>query len=133
MKTTLWAFGLALLFAPSAMAQTADELANGAADTSNVLNYGMGYSLQRFSPLKQINKDTIKRLVPVWNYSFDDNRSEESQPVVYKGVIYVNSGSATMAVDAKTGKQIWKTKIEFPPETTRVACCGGDQSWCRHL
>jgi alcohol dehydrogenase (cytochrome c) len=124
MKTTLWAFGLALLFAPSAIAQTADELANGAADTGNVLNYGMGYSLQRYSPLKQINKDTIKRLVPVWNYSFDDNRSEESQPIVYKGVIYVTSGSATMAVDAKTGKQIWKTKIEFPPETTRVACCG---------
>jgi alcohol dehydrogenase (cytochrome c) len=124
MKATVWALGLTLLFAPSAMAQTADELANGAADTGNVLNYGMGYSLQRFSPLTQINKDTVKRLVPVWNYSFDDNKSEQSQPIVYKGVIYVTTGSATMAVDAKTGKQIWKTKIEFPPETMRVACCG---------
>ena len=124
MKTTLSVLGWTLLFAPSAMAQTADELANGAVDTGNVLNYGMGYSLQRFSPLTQINKDTVKRLVPVWNYSFDDNKSEQSQPIVYKGVIYVTTGSATMAVDAKTGKQIWKTKIEFPPETMRVACCG---------
>jgi len=124
MKTTWWALGLTLLFAPSAMAQTADDLANGAADTGNVLNYGMGYSLQRFSPLTQINKDTVKRLVPVWNYSFDDNKSEQSQPIVYKGVIYVTTGTATMAVDAKTGKQIWKSKIEFPPETMRVACCG---------
>jgi hypothetical protein len=62
--------------------------------------------------------------VPVWNYSFDDNKSEQSQPIVYKGVIYVTTGTATMAVDAKTGKQIWKSKIEFPPETMRVACCG---------
>ena len=124
MKTTLWAFGLALLFAPKAMAQTADELAKGSTDTGNVLNYGMGYNLQRYSPLKQINKHTVKRLVPVWNYSFDDNRSEESQPLVYKGVIYVTTNSATMAVDAKTGKQIWKTKVEYPPETPRIVCCG---------
>jgi len=124
MKTPLLAVGLALTFAPAAMAQTADELAKGSADTGNVLNYGMGYDLNRFSPLKQINTDNVKRLVPVWNYSFDDNRSEESQPLVYKGALYVTSPSATMAVDAKTGKQIWKTKVEYPPETPRIVCCG---------
>jgi alcohol dehydrogenase (cytochrome c) len=124
MKTLAWAFGLAMLFAPAAMAQTNDELVKGATDTNNVLNYGMGYNLQRFSTLKQINKDTVKRLIPVWNYSFDDNRSEESQPLVYKGVIYVTTNSATMAIDAKTGKQIWKTKVEYPPETPRIVCCG---------
>jgi len=125
MKSTLVAVGLALLFAPAAAsAQTADELVNGATDTGNVLNYGMGYNLQRFSPLTQINKDTVKRLVPVWNYSFDDNRSEESQPLVYKGVLYVTSNSATMAIDVKSGKQIWKTKVEYPPETPRIVCCG---------
>jgi len=124
MKTPLLAVGLALLFAPAAMAQTADDLVKGASDTSNVLNYGMGYDLNRFSPLKQINKDNVKHLTPVWNYSFDDNRSEESQPIVYKGVLYVTSSSATMAIDAKTGKQIWKTKVEYPPETPRIVCCG---------
>ena len=60
----------------------------------------------------------------MWNYSFDDNRSEESQPLIYKGVLYVTTNSATMAVDAKTGKQIWKTKVEYPPETPRIVCCG---------
>ena len=29
-----------------------------------------------------------------------------------------------MAVDAKTGKQIWKTKVEYPAETPRIVCCG---------
>ncbi len=59
MKTTWWAIGLALLFAPTAMAQTADELAKGETDTSNVLNYGMGYDQHRFSTLNQINKDNV--------------------------------------------------------------------------
>src|SRR5246500_2739048 len=98
-----------------ASAQTTDQLVKGATDTSNVLNYGMGYNLQRYSPLTQINKDNAKNLVPVWNYSLADDRSEESQPLVYQGVIYVTSNSATMAVDVKTGKQIWKTKVEYPP------------------
>jgi alcohol dehydrogenase (cytochrome c) len=124
MRMPLWAFGLAMLFAPAAMAQTHDELLKGATDTHNVLNYGMGYDLQRFSTLTQINKDTVKRLVPLWNYSFDDNRSEETQPLVYKGVIYITTNNSTMAVDAKSGKQIWKTKVEYPPETPRVTCCG---------
>src|SRR5271155_3693494 len=114
----------ALLIAGRAQAQTGDELAKGASDSANVLNYGMGYDLQRHSPLSQINKKTVKRLVPVWNYSFDDDRSEESQPLVYHGVIYVTTAAATMAVDAKTGRQIWKTMVDYPPETPRVVCCG---------
>ena len=84
----------------------------------------MGYHLQRFSTLKQIDKQSVKRLTPVWNYSYDDNRAEESQPLVYNGVLYVTTHNATMAVDVKTGKQIWKSKIEYPPETPRIVCCG---------
>ena len=74
-----------------ASAQSADQLVKGATDTSNVLNYGMGYNLQRFSPLTQINRDNAKDLVPVWNYSLADDHSEESQPLVYQGVIYVRT------------------------------------------
>src|SRR5258708_8760502 len=84
----------------------------------------MGYNLKRFSPLTKITGDTAKNLVPVWNYSFADDRSEESQPLVYQGVVYVTSHNATMAIDAKTGKQVWKTKIEYPAETARIVCCG---------
>ncbi|WP_407118141.1 methanol/ethanol family PQQ-dependent dehydrogenase [Bradyrhizobium sp. LMG 9283] len=124
MKRFAMAAGLVMLASTCANAQTSEQLVKGATDTSNVLNYGMGYNLQRFSTLNQINKDTVKNLVPVWNYSFNDDRSEESQPLVYQGVIYVTSHNATMAVDAKTGKQIWKTKVEYPAETPRIVCCG---------
>ncbi|MGJ5136406.1 methanol/ethanol family PQQ-dependent dehydrogenase [Bradyrhizobium oligotrophicum] len=124
MKRIALAAGLAIFASHGASAQSADQLVKGATDTANVLNYGMGYNLQRFSPLNQINKDNAKNLVPVWNYSFADDRSEESQPLVYQGVLYVTTHNATMAVDAKTGKQIWKSKIDYPAETPRVVCCG---------
>jgi alcohol dehydrogenase (cytochrome c) len=124
MKRIAMAIGLASIVSYGASAQTTEQLVKGATDTSNVLNYGMGYNLNRFSTLNQINKDTIKNLVPVWNYSFADDRSEESQPLVFQGVIYVTTHSATMAIDAKTGKQIWKTKVEYPAETPRIVCCG---------
>src|SRR5947199_5387874 len=123
MKRIALAAGLAILVPFAASAQTTDQLVKGASDTSNVLNYGMGYNLQRFSPLTQITKENAKNLVPVWNYSFADDRSEESQPLVYQGVLYVTTHAATMAVNAKTGKQIWKTKVEYPPETPRIVCC----------
>ena len=124
MKAVAWVVGLAILAPFGASAQTNDQLVKGATDISNVLNYGMGYNLQRFSPLTQINKENASDLVPVWNYSLADDRSEENQPIVYQGVIYVTTNSATMAVDVKTGKQIWKTKVEYPAETSRVVCCG---------
>ena len=124
MRKLLIAGALAALLPSGVYAQTAQELINGSKDTSDVLNYGMGYNLQRFSPLTQINRQTVKRLVPVWNYSYDDNHSEESQPLVYKGVLYVTTNSATMALDARTGQQLWKSKVEYPPETPRIVCCG---------
>src|SRR5579864_6260906 len=124
MKRLLFAAVVAALVPMGAQAQTAADLAKGASDTKNVLNYGMGYNLQRYSPLTQISKNTVKNLRPVWNYSYDDSRSEESQALVYNGVIYVTTNSATMAIDAKSGHQIWKTKVDYPPEVPRIVCCG---------
>jgi hypothetical protein len=75
-------------------------------------------------PLTQINKTAVKRLVPVWNYSFDDDRSEEARSLIYRGSIYVTTAAEKVAVDAKTGKQFWKTTVDYAPETPRVVCCG---------
>ena len=125
MRKLLLAAALAVFVPLGAGAQTTADLVQGAQkDSGNVLNYGMGYDLKRFSPLTQINRDTIKHLVPIWNYSYDDNKSEESQPLVYQGVLYVTTNAATMALNAKTGEQVWKSKIEYPEETPRIVCCG---------
>jgi alcohol dehydrogenase (cytochrome c) len=115
---------VATLFATAALAQTADDLKADASTTDNVLTLGMGQGQQRYSALDQINKKTVKRLVPVWNFSLNDGRGQESQPLIYKGVMYVTTHQATHAIDAKTGKQIWQHKIEYPPETPRIVCCG---------
>ena len=113
-----------VMLAGVASAQTLDELRNDGKNTDNVLTYGMGYSLNRYSPLKQINKATVKRLVPVWNLSLDNQWGEQAQPLVYDGVMYVTNAKATVAIDVGTGKQIWKTPVDWVPETPRVVCCG---------
>jgi alcohol dehydrogenase (cytochrome c) len=107
-----------------ALAQTDEDLRNAGKNQAEILTYGMSYSQQRFSPLNQINRQTVKRLVPAWSYSMASNHGEESQVLIRDGVMYVTSHDKTVAVDAVTGKEIWKTLIEYAPETTRVVCCG---------
>ncbi len=107
-----------------ALAQTDEDLRNAGKNQAEILTYGMSYSQQRFSPLNQINRQTVKRLVPAWSYSMASNHGEESQVLIKDGVMYVTSHDKTVAVDAVTGKEIWKTLIEYAPETTRVVCCG---------
>ncbi len=113
-----------LLFGSAASAQTLDDLTNDGKNTDNVLTYGMGYNQNRFSGLKEINKATIKRLVPVWNLSLANEWGEQAQPLVHNGVMYVTNAKATVAIDIATGKQIWKHTLDWPPETPRVVCCG---------
>src|SRR5437773_12082385 len=115
------------LFAVSASAQTLDDLKNDGKNTDNVLTYGMGDHPQRYSPLKQIDKNTVRRLVPVWNLSLDNNWGEQSQPIVHDGVMYVTNARATAAHDDACGNQIWKQTLEWPPETPRVVCRGVPQ------
>ncbi len=126
MNTLASAACVLLLLGSGAWAQTLDDLkkdGNGGS-TDNILTYGMGYHQQRYSPLKQINKQTVKRLVPVWNLSLDNNWGEQAQPMIYNGVMYVTNAKATVAIDVATGKQIWKQTLDWPPETPRVVCCG---------
>ena len=126
MKILASAACVLLLLGAGASAQTLDDLkkdGNGGS-TDNILTYGMGYHQQRYSPLKEINKQTVKRLVPVWNLSLDNNWGEQAQPIVYNGVMYVTDAKATVAIDVATGKQIWKQTLDWPPETPRLVCCG---------
>jgi alcohol dehydrogenase (cytochrome c) len=113
-------------FGAIAHAQTQQELlrdGNGGS-TDNVLTYGMGYHQQRYSPLKQISKSTIKRLVPVWSASLANEFGEQGQPLVYNGVLYTANVKRVVAIDVATGKQLWTTALEWEPAVARVVCCG---------
>ncbi len=98
---------IAFLFVTNSVsAQTLDELKNDGQNTENVTTYGMGYSLQRYSSLIQINKSTVKRLVPVWSLSLNNDLGEQAQPLIYNSVMYVTNVKWTVAVDVATGRQI---------------------------
>jgi alcohol dehydrogenase (cytochrome c) len=124
MRTIASAAAALLLACVPAAAQTLEDLKNDGKNTDNILTYGMGYAQQRYSALSQVNKSTVKRLVPVWNLSLDNNWGEQAQPIVYNGIMYVSNARATVAIDVATGKQLWKQTLDWPADTPRVVCCG---------
>ncbi|MBT9597127.1 MAG: PQQ-dependent dehydrogenase, methanol/ethanol family [Vitreoscilla sp.] len=107
-----------------AAAQALADLRNDAATPGDVTTYGMGWSQQRHSPMKQINAGNAGKLAPVWNLSLDNSANASSQPLVIGGTMYVASHTHTIAVDALTGRQKWKTPIELPADIAGYLCCG---------
>ena len=72
------------------------------------LMYSRTYDAQRFSPLKQINRQNVGQLKEVFKLEFGRGQ-QESIPVVYRGVMYVVVPPASIrAIDAVTGTQIWE-------------------------
>jgi alcohol dehydrogenase (cytochrome c) len=107
--------GVTLLgfWAVPAWTQTTEELVNDGKNTENVLTQSMGYDRKSYSPLKQINKSNIKRLVPIWSTSLMNDQGELAAPTIYNGVMYVINGKWTFAIDVETGRQIWRTPVEL--------------------
>jgi alcohol dehydrogenase (cytochrome c) len=100
--------------------QTTEELVNGK-NTDNVTTHSMGYDRKSYSPLRQINKSNVKRLVPIWNASLMNDLGELAAPTIYNGVMYVVNGKWTFAIDVETGRQLWRTPVERDPGVTRAA------------
>ena len=100
--------------------QTTEELVNDGKNTENVTTQSMGYDRKSYSPLKQINKSNVKRLVPIWSASLMNDLGELAAPTVYNGVMYVINGKWTFAIDVETGRQIWRTPVELEPEHRRA-------------
>ncbi|HEX2827438.1 MAG TPA: PQQ-dependent dehydrogenase, methanol/ethanol family [Burkholderiales bacterium] len=106
-----------------AQAQTAQELLD-AKNTDHVLAFGMNPNLTMWSPLKQIDRSNVKRLVPVWSFSTANDMGELSQPTIYNGVMYVANGNWTYAIDVATGRQIWRTPVTYDRGALRVTTGG---------
>src|ERR1700681_3826434 len=102
-------------------AQTTQELVNNGKNTENVTTQSMGYDRKSFSPLRQINKSNVKRLVPVWNASVMNDQGELAAPTIYNGVMYAVNGKWTFAIDVETGSQIWRTPVRLESGVQRSA------------
>lgn len=106
----------ALADGPAAGPGDADLMAD-AKTTNDVLTYGMGPQAHRFSPLDKINTSNVARMVPAYAASLggEKQRGQESQPIVYDGMIYVTgSYSRLFAFDARTGEKVWEYNARLP-------------------
>src|SRR5438132_14102083 len=112
---------LVCLWAMPGLTQTTQELINDGKNTDNVTTQSMGYDRKSYSPLKQINKSNVKRLVPIWSTSVMNDQGELAAPAIYNGVMYVINGKWTFAIDVETGRQIWRTPVRLEPGVQRAA------------
>ncbi len=67
---------------------------------------GGGADHSQYSSLRQINKNNVKQLQVAWMYESGNNPT--FNPVVVDGTMYVGAQNAVVALDAATGKEIWK-------------------------
>ena len=89
------------------------------------LAYGRDYEEQRFSPLDQINKETVGRLALAWSQDMGTNFALEATPTMVDGTLFFSTEfSKVHATDAKTGETKWIYDPEVPREYLRKACCG---------
>ncbi len=74
------------------------------------LMYSRTYDAQRFSPLKQIDKQNVNQLRLAWERGMDAGQTE-TIPIVYNGVMYVvNPGAVVQALNASNGDLLWEYK-----------------------
>lgn len=77
-----------------------------------------------YSPLKQIDDKNIDRLGFAWDYDMGTERTQQATPIVVDGVMYTSGlWGWVYAVDAATGKELWRYDPEVPGQAARNACC----------
>src|SRR5688572_25875714 len=109
--------GAFFTFSALAASNVDNEALNAEADGRNWPAYGRTFSETHYSPLAEVNKDTVGRLGLEWSLDLDVGNSL-STPLVVDGVIYVAAGySFVHAIDVKTGKLKWR----YDSEVTKVA------------
>lgn len=89
-------------------AVVSDALYHDTSDGADWPGYGRTYGEQHFSPLTQIDADTVGRLGLAWSMDLDPG-NPVTVPVAADGIVYLSSGlSIVQAIDAATGRQLWR-------------------------
>jgi quinohemoprotein ethanol dehydrogenase len=94
------------------------------------LTYGLDYAETRYSPLKQIDAGNVATLNLAWSANIGaGGGGQEATPLVWDGVVYsITNWSVTFAIDARTGRELWRWDPEVDrsiddPKNDSV-CCG---------
>src|ERR1700719_2579425 len=118
-------FGAAHAFAARIPGDVDDaRLAAADREPQNWFTGGRDQGGSYFSPLKTIDAGDVDRLGFAWQYDLGTDRGQEATPIVVDGVMYTSgTWGYVYAVDAATGKQIWR----YDPQATHLAarhpCC----------
>ena len=84
---------------------------------------------RRYSPLTEINRDTVANLKGVWRARLNGSGSgprysAEAQPIYFDGVLYVSTGANDVfAIDVASGELVWSYEANLDPGISTV-CCG---------
>jgi PQQ-dependent dehydrogenase (methanol/ethanol family) len=102
-----------------------ERIRNAAEEPQNWLTYWGDYGGKHFSALTQIDKGNVARLQAQWAVQMAGDGIVESVPIVVDGVMYTTGPPGEVfALDARTGRQIWKyqrtQKVVNPYESNRV-------------
>ena len=62
----------------------------------------------RYSPLRQIHSGNAAQLAPQWMFPIPNSRRLQVTPVVVDGVMYVTAANQAYALDARSGRQLWR-------------------------
>ena len=91
------------------------------------LSYGRSQNETRYSPLTQIDTSNVSRLGLAWSYVLGAGGSnQEGTPLVWNNTLYgITNWSVVYALDARSGKELWR----WDPEVNQAAvrpkiCCG---------
>jgi len=86
------------------------------------LMFSRTYDAQRFSPVNQINKQNVGKLQLAWVREMGNGGSQESIPLVYRGVIYTfHPGAVIQAIDGTNGVLIWEYRRPGASKTKGLA------------
>ena len=96
--------------------------------TKNPQNWAMqagGMANQRYSELKQINKDNAKMLQVAWTFSTGVLRGHEGGPLVIGDTMYVHSPfpNNVFAINLEDQSIKWKYEPKQDPSVIPVMCC----------
>ncbi len=90
-------------------------------DPADWLMISRTFDQQRYSPLDQVNQGNVGQLRMAWSRGLP-NGTQESTPIVYRGVMYLYAPSASIqAVDATNGDLIWEYQRDYPRTVTPAA------------
>jgi alcohol dehydrogenase (cytochrome c) len=115
---------------PTAKFPTQEELNAAQSNSNDWLMSNHDYSGQRYVDLKQITPANAATLRPTCMYQASDTKAFHNNPVVYRGVMYITTSTATIALDATNCRLKWRhdwrpKSIEVHPPNRGVAIKDG--------